>query len=70
MRMMFLIVFAASIFTSAVDARGYRAPRPYYGGGHHTTSHGGNYMGAYGGSSHKGGHYSNAMTASRYGRHR
>jgi len=44
--------------------------RTYYGGGHHTSSHGGHYSDAHSGSSHKGGHYHNARTSNHYGRHR
>jgi hypothetical protein len=43
--------------------------RPYYGGGHHTSSHGGRYAGGTG-SSHKGGTYKNARTGNQYGRHK
>ena len=43
--------------------------RPYYGGGHHSSSHGGSYSGGHG-SSHKGGHYKNPRTGNRYGRHK
>ncbi len=42
---------------------------PYYGGGHHTSSHGGHYSGGHG-SSHKGGHYRNSRTYNTYGRHK
>jgi uncharacterized membrane protein len=60
-----LIIIAAVLAISATaDAR------PYYGGGHHTSSHGGSYSGSYGGSSHRGGHYRNPRTANHYGRHR
>ena len=45
-------------------------PRPHYGGGHHTASHGGHYSSASRGSSHKGGHYRNARTGHQYGHHR
>jgi hypothetical protein len=44
-------------------------PRPHYGGGHHTESHGGAYPGGQG-RSHKGGHYRNSRTANRYGTHK
>lgn len=44
--------------------------RTYYGGGHHTVSHGGHFSGARAGASHKGGHYRNARTGNHYGRHR
>lgn len=43
--------------------------RTYYGGGHHTASHGGLYVGGHG-SSHKGGHYVNPKTGNHYGRHK
>jgi hypothetical protein len=43
--------------------------RPYYGGGHHTTSHGGHYPGETN-SHHKGGHYQNPRSNNRYGRHK
>jgi hypothetical protein len=42
--------------------------RPYYGGGSHTSSHGGSY--GRGGSSHKGGHYTSTTGSHRYGRHK
>jgi len=42
---------------------------PYYGGGHHTRSHGGHYAGSTN-SHHKGGHYVNAATHNTYGRHK
>ena len=43
---------------------------PYYGGGHHMTSHGGTYVGGSSGSSHRGGHYVNSKTSNTYGRHK
>jgi hypothetical protein len=43
--------------------------RPYYGGGKHTTSHGGHYIGGLG-SSHRGGHYFNLGTGNQYGIHK
>ena len=46
------------------------AQRPYYGGGKHTTSHGGTYTGSRGGSSHKGGHYTSPTGSRQYGRHK
>jgi uncharacterized membrane protein len=45
------------------------ATRPYYGGGHHTASHGGHYPGETN-VHHKGGHYSNPKTSNRYGVHK
>jgi hypothetical protein len=53
----------------SADARGHSSGRAYYGGGHHTVSHGGTYRGG-SGSSHRGGHYSNPRTGGHYGRHR
>ncbi len=49
---------------------GYSQTRPNYGGGKHTTSHGGTYQGGQGGSSHKGGTYSNPKTNNQYGTHK
>ena len=43
--------------------------RRYYGGGHHTYSHGGHYVGGHG-SSHKGGHYRNSSSYNHYGIHK
>lgn len=43
--------------------------KPHYSGGHHTTSHGGNY-GKGTGSSHKGGHYTSATGSHNYGTHK
>lgn len=54
---------------AALIATGAFAKGPYYGGGHHTTSHGGHYAGGHG-SSHKGGHYKNAKTGNQYGHHK
>jgi len=44
------------------------ASRPYYGGGHHTTAHGGSYPGETN-AHHKDGHYRNWKSANRYGVH-
>ena len=44
--------------------------RKQYPGDHHTTSHGGTYVGGSGSSSHKGGHYKNSNTGNHYGRHK
>ncbi len=52
-----------------VSSHSFVSVRPYYGGGHHTTSHGGHYAGGHG-SSHKGGHYVNPRTGNHYGRHK
>ena len=43
--------------------------RPHYGGGKHTTPHGGHYQGGQG-SSHKGGSYRNPRSGDQYGTHR
>jgi len=43
--------------------------RPFYGGGHHTTSHGGTYPGETN-ANHKNGHYRNWRSANRYGVHK
>jgi len=45
------------------------ASRPYYGGGHHTSSHGGSYPGSVN-SHHKNGHYQNPKSHNRYGVHK
>lgn len=54
----------------AAGARGsHSSSRVYYGGGHHTYSHGGSYAGSVG-SSHRGGHYRNLRSGNNYGRHK
>ena len=45
------------------------ASRPYYGGGRHTTSHGGSYPGETN-SHHRNGHYQNWPSNNRYGVHK
>lgn len=58
------------LFFSLVTVLAFGQSRhPYYGGGYHRTSHGGNYLGG-SGSSHRGGHYINWRTSNTYGRHR
>jgi hypothetical protein len=54
------------IWTANADARG--GSRVSYGGGHHTTSHGGTFVGGFG-SSHRGGSYRNFRTGNQYGTH-
>lgn len=49
-------------------SRSSAGSRPYYGGGHHTSSHGGSY--GVSGSSHRGGHYTSATGSHHYGRHK
>lgn len=51
MRTIIAMVLVAFILPTAADAR-YS-----YGGGRHTSSHGGHYSGGFGGSSHRGGTY-------------
>ncbi len=48
---------------------GGRSSGPHYGGGKHTSSHGGAYQGG-SGSSHKGGTYKNGKTDDQYGKHK
>ena len=50
-------------------ARRSSASRPYYGGGKHTASHGGQYPGATN-SHHRNGHYNNWRSGNRYGVHK
>ncbi|PDT56087.1 hypothetical protein CO678_40275 [Bradyrhizobium diazoefficiens] len=51
------------------DARGGgHGGRVSYGGGHHTSSHGGSFSGG-SGSLHRGGTYVNSNTGNRYGTH-
>jgi hypothetical protein len=63
-RQFVLTVACLSLLCVTANAKG-----PYYGGGKHTTSHGGKYTGAKG-SSHKGGHYTNPRTGNQYGSHK
>ncbi len=53
----------------SMAARHSSGSRTYYGGSHHTESHGGTYRGG-SGSSHKGGHYTSPTGSHSYGRHR
>lgn len=66
-----LIALFALAAASIAEARGGggRGGRVSYGGGHHTSSHGGSYMSGQG-SSHKGGSYNNARTGNSYGTHK
>lgn len=61
------LVFFSASFEAAAGKKG--SYRPYYGGGKHTQSHGGNYQGG-SGSSHKGGSYKNFNSGDRYGKHK
>jgi hypothetical protein len=57
-------------YSAGRSASAKSAGRPYYGGGNHTTSHGGSYPGSVN-SSHKYGHYRSPVTGTRtYGRHK
>ncbi len=58
----------ASDSTSSPRTRS-SASRPYYGGGHHTTPHGGHYDGETN-PHHKGGHYKNPRSNNQYGVHK
>lgn len=64
-------LFALALWaTSDVSlARGSHGGRVHYGGGKHTSSHGGHYAGGRG-SSHRGGKYGNARSGNRYGTHK
>jgi hypothetical protein len=64
------ILSIAAIFTCSVSfgRASHHASGPYYGGGHHTTSHGGHYFGGHG-LSHRGGYYVNPRTGNQYGHH-
>lgn len=64
----FLAVLATILLLGPANARGGHGGRVSYGGGHHTSSHGGSFPGG-SGSSHRGGHYSNFSTGNRYGTH-
>ncbi|MET4477981.1 hypothetical protein ABIB66_002508 [Bradyrhizobium sp. F1.13.3] len=62
-----LVVLA---LTQDASARGgSHGGRVSYGGGHHTSSHGGSFVGSVSGSSHRGGTYVNSRTGNRYGTH-
>src|SRR6266403_524622 len=66
-------IFATALIiaTTAAYARGggHSGGRTSYGGGSHTSSHGGTYVGG-SGSSHKGGSYQNLSTGNQYGTHK
>jgi len=61
-----LSIFSVAVFCSIADAQA-RGGGHYYGGGRHTSSHGGTYIGG-SGSSHRGGHYVGPFGG--YGRHK
>ena len=62
-----LMLFVITLFITAISFAQTR--HPYYGGGHHTTSHGGYYAGSTN-AHHRGGHYKNYRTVNTYGRHK
>lgn len=66
------LVCVLTLLVTPVWARGggHGGGRVHYGGGKHTTSHGGSYVGGSGGSSHKGGSYRNFSTGHQYGTHK
>jgi hypothetical protein len=65
-----IALVALTTFSSSAEGHSSsRGSRPYYGGGHHTQSHGGTYRNGHG-SSHRGGHYKNPRSVDRYGRHK
>ena len=74
-KLLFAAILLAASMVGVSEGRGYghggshSSGRTYYGGGHHTYSHGGSYRNG-SGSSHRGGHYSNLTTGNRYRRHR
>ena len=64
-----LPVAARAGHVSVHTGGGRSSSRLYYGGGHHTASHGGHFANG-SGSSHRGGHYHNPSTGNHYGRHK
>jgi len=72
MKTLLAVIAAALLAFPASDeafAKGSTGARPHYGGGKHTTPHGGKYPGGKG-SSHKGGTYKNQKSGDRYGTHK
>jgi hypothetical protein len=63
------MLLAALTVDAEARGGGGRSGRVSYGGGHHTTSHGGTFAGS-SGSSHKGGTYRNYLTGNQYGTHK
>lgn len=63
------IAFALLLASLAPVAAAKGGSRLSYGGGAHTSSHGGTYKGGQG-SSHHGGEYKNSRTANSYGKHK
>lgn len=69
MRTSLALVLTAAIASYAPMALAKGSSRVSYGGGHHTSSHGGTYKGGQG-SSHRGGEYKNTRTSNSYGKHK
>lgn len=63
-----VLLFALSFAYLPAQAKG-KGGGPHYGGGKHSSSHGGNYAGGKG-SSHKNGSYKNNKTGDQYGKHK
>jgi hypothetical protein len=64
-----VLIVALLFFSMPAFGQRHSSSRPSYGGGKHTTSHGGHYQGEQN-SHHKGGHYKNPKTANQYGKHK
>lgn len=65
-----IAVMVLSSVALQAEAKGHSGgSRPSYGGGKHTSSHGGHYQGG-SGKSHRDGHYKNDKTSYLYGRHK
>jgi len=64
-----LVILSLALTTPAFSQKHSRGSGPYYGGGHHTKSHGGRYAGSTN-SHHKHGHYQNPKTNNKYGHHK
>ncbi|MGV7214847.1 hypothetical protein [Bradyrhizobium sp. UFLA05-112] len=62
------LILAIGLIGHAEARGGHGGSRVSYGGGHHTSSHGGRFLGG-SGSSHRGGTYVNSRTSNRYGTH-
>lgn len=65
-----LLGVGLALLAGPAIARGSGGYRVHYSGSVHTTSHGGSYVGSSGGSSHRGGTYTNVKTSNRYGCHK
>jgi hypothetical protein len=62
-----IAMIALSSVSLQAEAKGHSSGSSRsYGGGKHTTSHGGHYQGG-SGKSHQGGHYKNDKTDDQYG---